>query len=85
MRKISIKGPQHTLEVRSFLFFVARSSTWSALRPMQLLFIAAVFGLAWLVKLAAVRVPAAWQRAVAYGIGSVAAFWVVERTLGVFE
>jgi hypothetical protein len=51
----------------------------------QLLFIAAVFGLAWLVKLAAIRVPAAWQRAVAYGIGSVAAFWVVERTLGVFE
>jgi len=51
----------------------------------QLLFIAAVFGLAWLVRLAAVRVPQIWQRAVAYGIGSVAAFWVVERTVGVFE
>jgi hypothetical protein len=50
----------------------------------QLLFIAAVFGLAWLVSLTAVRVPQIWQRAVAYGIGSVAAFWVVERTLGVF-
>lgn len=51
----------------------------------QLLFIAAVFGLIWLVRLTAVRVPALWPRAVAYGIGSVAAFWVVERTLGVFE
>jgi len=51
----------------------------------QLVFIAAVFGLGWLVKLAAVRVPPVWQRAVAYGIGSVAAFWVVERTIGVFE
>jgi hypothetical protein len=50
----------------------------------QLLFIAAVFGVAWLVRLAAVRVPPTWQRAVAYGIGSVAAFWVVERTIGVF-
>ena len=27
---------------------------------------------------------AGWQRAVAYGIGSVAAFWVVERTIAVF-
>ncbi len=51
----------------------------------QLLFIAAVFGFAWLVRLTAVSVPQIWQRAVAYGIGSVAAFWVVERTLGVFE
>jgi hypothetical protein len=51
----------------------------------QLLFIAAVFGCAWLVRLSAVRVPAAWQRVAAYGIGSVAAFWVVERTLGVLR
>ena len=50
----------------------------------QLLFIAAVFGFAWLVRLAALRVPRSWQRAVAYGIGSVAAFWVVERTIAVF-
>jgi hypothetical protein len=50
----------------------------------QLLFIAAVFGLAWLVRLAAIRVPPVWQRAAAYGIGSVAAFWVVERTLAIF-
>jgi hypothetical protein len=50
----------------------------------QLVFIAAVFGLAWLVRLAAVRVPRVWKPVVAYGIGSVAAFWVVERTLAVF-
>jgi len=50
----------------------------------QLLFIAAVFGFAWLVRLSAVRVPAFWPRVVAYGVGSVSAFWVVERTIAVF-
>jgi hypothetical protein len=51
----------------------------------QLTFIAAVFGFAWLVRRSAVRVPALWPRAVAYGVGSIAAFWAVERTLAVFE
>jgi hypothetical protein len=51
----------------------------------QLAFIAAVLGLGWLARRAfAERVPAGWQRAAAYGIGCVAAFWVVERTLAVF-
>ena len=50
----------------------------------QLLFIAAVFGFAWLVRLRPCACRAIWQRAVAYGIGSVAAFWVVERTIAVF-
>jgi hypothetical protein len=50
----------------------------------QLLFIAAVFGFAWLVRLTTLRVPPAWQRAAAYGIGSLAAFWVVERTIAIF-
>jgi hypothetical protein len=50
----------------------------------QLAFIAAVFGFAWLVKLTALRVPPIWQRTVAYGIGSIAAFWVVERTAAIF-
>ena len=50
----------------------------------QLLFIAAVFGFAWLVRLAAIQVTPLWQRTVAYGIGSAAAFWVVERTLAIF-
>jgi len=49
----------------------------------QLLFIAAVFGLAAIVRWSAVRVPVVWRPAVAYGVGSVAAFWVVERTLAV--
>jgi hypothetical protein len=51
----------------------------------QLLFIAAVFGLAALVRLGSVRIPTVWRTAVAYGVGSAAAFWVVERTLGVFK
>lgn len=51
----------------------------------QLLFIAAVFGLGWFVRRTLAQgVPAGWQRATAYGIGSVAAFWVVERTLAIF-
>jgi hypothetical protein len=50
----------------------------------QLLFIAAVFGFGWLVRLSAVRVPAIWPRAVAYGVGSIAAFLVIQRTIAVF-
>jgi hydrogenase/urease accessory protein HupE len=50
----------------------------------QIAFIAAVLGLGWLVRHSAVRVPRSWQRGVAYGIGSVAAFWAVERTLAIF-
>ena len=50
----------------------------------QLLFIAAVFGFALLVRLSALRIPAFWPRAVAYAVGSVSAFWVVERTIAVF-
>jgi hydrogenase/urease accessory protein HupE len=49
----------------------------------QLMFIAAVFGVAWLVRRARVAVPEWWPRATAYGIGSVAAFWLFERTLTV--
>lgn len=51
----------------------------------QLLFIAAVFSLGWLGRrVLAHGVPAGWQRAMAYGIGSISAFWVVERTLAIF-
>jgi hydrogenase/urease accessory protein HupE len=50
----------------------------------QLSFIAAVFALAWLVRASAARVPNGWQRAAAYAIGSVAAFWVVQRTAAIF-
>lgn len=50
----------------------------------QLLFIAAVLLLGRLVPRAALPVPAAWPRIAAYGIGSLAAFWVIERTLSAF-
>jgi hydrogenase/urease accessory protein HupE len=50
----------------------------------QLTFIAAVLAVGWTVRSSPVRAPAWWPRAAAYGIGSVAAFWVVERTLAIF-
>jgi hypothetical protein len=50
----------------------------------QLLFIASVLSLGWLVRRAALRSPAWWPRAAAYGIGSVAAFWLVQRTAAIF-
>ena len=50
----------------------------------QLAFIAAVLGLGRLVRRAAVAPPVWWPRAAAYGIGSVAAFWTIERSLAIF-
>jgi hypothetical protein len=50
----------------------------------QLAFIAAVFAVGWIVVRTALARPSWWPRAVAYGIGSTAAFWVVERTLAIF-
>ena len=50
----------------------------------QLAFIAAVLTVGWLVRRAAVAAPAWWPRAAAYGIGSVAGFWVVQRTVAIF-
>lgn len=69
--------PQHAVPLALLFFNVG-------VELGQLLFIAAVFAFAWLVRLAALRVPRPWPRAVAYGIGSVAAFWFVERTAGIF-
>ena len=43
-----------------------------------------LIGFAWLVRLSTLSVPAVWPRAVAYCVGSISAFWVIERTLGVF-
>jgi hydrogenase/urease accessory protein HupE len=50
----------------------------------QLLFIAIVLALGWALRRAALRAPAWWPRAAAYGIGSVAAFWLVQRTAAIF-
>ncbi len=46
----------------------------------QLLFIAAVLLIGWAIRRSTVTVPRWWMRAVAYGIGSLAAFWVFERS-----
>jgi hydrogenase/urease accessory protein HupE len=46
----------------------------------QLLFIAVVLAGGWVVRGASVTVPRWSMRAVAYGIGSLAAFWVFERS-----
>lgn len=48
----------------------------------QLLFVAAVLLLARLLPAVGLPVPAWWPRAAAYGIGSVATFWVFERIAG---
>lgn len=50
----------------------------------QLAFIAAVLAGAWLLRRAAITAPVWAPRATAYVIGSVAAFWVFERTLLAF-
>jgi hypothetical protein len=50
----------------------------------QLAFIAAVLAIGWSIRGAAASAPAWWPRAAAYGIGSVAAFWAIERTLAIF-
>jgi hypothetical protein len=48
----------------------------------QLAFIAAVLGAAWGWRRAGGFSPRAWRVATAYGLGSVAAFWLLERTFG---
>jgi hypothetical protein len=50
----------------------------------QLAFIAAVFAIGWSIRKSAAGAPSWWPRAAAYGIGSVAAFWAIERTLAIF-
>lgn len=48
----------------------------------QLIFIGAVLALGRVIAATSIPVPTTWPRYVAYGIGSLAAFWVFERTLG---
>jgi hypothetical protein len=50
----------------------------------QLAFIAAVLAVGWAIRRAAFVAPRGWPRAAAYGIGSVAAFWFVQRTVAIF-
>jgi hydrogenase/urease accessory protein HupE len=46
----------------------------------QLLFVGAVLLVGWGIRRLQIGVPPAWARVVAYGIGSTAAFWVIDRT-----
>lgn len=48
----------------------------------QLIFIFAVLGLAWGWRSVRLPAPPVWRVAAAYGMGSVAAFWVFDRTIG---
>ncbi len=48
----------------------------------QLIFIFAVLGVAWLWRRTRLPTPPVWRLAAAYGMGSVAVFWVFDRTLG---
>jgi hypothetical protein len=50
----------------------------------QLTFVAAVLAIGWIARASTVLAPVWWSRAAAYGIGSVAAYWSVERTLAIF-
>lgn len=49
----------------------------------QLIFIAAVLAVIWLVRRLQVPVPAWSSRVVVYGIGSMAAYWMLDRTVAV--
>jgi hydrogenase/urease accessory protein HupE len=48
----------------------------------QLVFIASVLTLGWLWRRFGGWTPRGWRLATAYGLGSVAAFWVIDRTFG---
>jgi hydrogenase/urease accessory protein HupE len=70
--------PQHAIPL-ALLFFNL------GVEVGQLAFIAGVLGLAWAWRRVAAPAPAWWPRAAAYAIGSVAAFWTIERTVGVLS
>lgn len=49
----------------------------------QLAFIGAMFALAWSWRRLLVAAPSGWRLATAYGIGGMAAFWVIQRSLAI--
>ncbi len=69
--------PQHAIPVALLFFNVG-------VELGQLVFVAAVLALGWAWRRAALPVPAAWARATAYVIGTISAFWAIERTAAVF-
>jgi hypothetical protein len=70
--------PQHAVPLALLFFNVG-------VELGQLAFIAAVLALGWLLRRAWRDEPAWWPNAAAYGIGSVAALWLIERTLAIVE
>lgn len=65
--------PEHAIPVALLFFNIG-------VEIGQLLFIVAVLVIGWAIRRSMVTVPRWWTRAVAYGIGSLAAFWVFERS-----
>jgi hypothetical protein len=70
--------PQHAVPVALLFFNVG-------VEIGQLMFIAVVLAAAVAWRRAALSVPAEWPRAAAYAIGTVAAFWAIERSVAVFH
>ena len=69
--------PQHAVPLALLFFNVG-------VEIGQLVFVAVVLALAWLWRRADLPVPGAWPRAAAYAVGTISAFWAIERTAAVF-
>jgi hydrogenase/urease accessory protein HupE len=69
--------PQHAIPLALLFFNVG-------VEIGQLVFVAAVLAVGWTWRQSRVPAPGGWPRLVAYAIGSVAAFWAIERSAAVF-
>jgi len=70
--------PQHDVPLALFMFNVG-------VETGQLLFIAGVLGLLALLKRLPFKAPQGAWRLMPYGIGSIAAFWTIQRVASMFE
>jgi hydrogenase/urease accessory protein HupE len=70
--------PQHAVPLALLFFNVG-------VELGQLAFVAAVLALGWLLRRVWRGEPVWWPSAAAYGIGSVAALWLIERTVAIIE
>lgn len=69
--------PQHAVPLALLFFNVG-------VEVGQLIFVGVVLAIAWAWRRVPLPAPAGWPRAAAYLIGTVAAFWAIERTAAVF-
>jgi len=69
--------PQHAVPLALLFFNVG-------VELGQLVFVAAVLALGWVWRRSALPVPAVGARVTAYVIGTVSAFWAIERTAAIF-